>query len=491
MPYFSGDKNALLQSGYCMRTSLINRYKAISIISLLVLSAVQFFLLYNTYKFKSEHYFIAEKNIIKEEYIQSIRNDKLYPGGGAIADRFVYDNMAELESLYKMKPEGFDQFRRQLTAKVFRALQKENNFDSVLAAIQQKHHLKSKLVYALTVELLDVAFEANKYVTLYSKKNADQEIESVNNGSAYIGGTLKELNDQTLIANLTVSSPAAYSYRMVFSLHVDTANRHLDIVRQMMPTFILSICSVLAVLLMFYSTFRNWVKQKKIADMKSDFVNSITHEFHTPLAAIIVANKNLQMDRVAEDKSKIASLTEIIQRQAERLKKLFEQVLDITGMQNLQLNKSKHSLHLLLDEILLDYRLKLTDTGVLITYVNSAEKDTIVVDAFWLTTMLNNMFDNAIRYNNSNHKKINVFTYSDKKKLQLVVEDNGMGMDEETQKHIFDKFYRNPAVVKQTKGIGLGLYYVKLCVEAHHWQITIESEPEKGSRFIINIPIEA
>ena len=158
-------------------------------------------------------------------------------------------------------------------------------------------------------------------------------------------------------------------------------------------------------------------------------------------------------------------------------------------MQHLQLNKEKHSLHLLLDEMLLDYRLKLSDPNVRINVTNEAENDNILVDTFWLTTMLNNIFDNAIRYNQSVNKEICVHTYNEKRKLLLVIEDNGIGMDDETRKHVFDKFYRHGNVLKNTKGLGLGLYYVKQCVVAHRWDISIESKPLQGSKFIITIPL--
>ena len=468
--------------------SLINRYKTISFISLLVLLGVQYFLLYNTYKLQNEHYYLSEKQFITEEYGKAIMNDKLFPGGAAILDKYIYDNMQQLEKLYKEDKKGFDSLRHSLANTMMLELEKANNFDSILNLITIKYNIKKNLAYALTIDNISVTFDGTKFISLYNKK-LDKYHQVMADNSAHIGGALKNINPQNELVNLTVSSPSAYSYRITFNLYVDTLNRQWLIIRQTLPTFLLSALSIFSIVILFYLTFRNWVKQKNIADMKSDFVNSITHEFHTPLAAIIVANKNLQVDRITGDKEKITSLTDVIQRQSERLKTLFDQVLNITGMQNLQLNKEKHSLHLLLDEMLLDYRLKLSDPNVHINIIDEAENDNILVDTFWLTTMLNNIFDNAIRYNQSDNKEICVRTYNEKRKLLLVIEDNGIGMDEETRKHVFDKFYRNGNVLKNTKGLGLGLYYVKQCVEAHHWNICIESKPEQGSRIIITMPV--
>lgn len=468
-------------------TSLINKYKAISFISLLVLLGVQYFLLYNTYKLQNEHYYLSEKPLITEEYGKAIMNDKLFPGGEFILDRELNNNMQQLEKLYKENRKSFDSMRRSLANNAMLELEKANNFDSLLNGIENKYNIKKNLAYALTIDNISVTFDGYKLVSLYDKKTDHYHHVTADN-SAYIGGTLKDLNPQNLLVNLTVSSPTAYSYRITFNLYVDTLNRQWLIVRQTLPTFLLSGISILFIVVLFYLTFRNWIKQKNIADMKSDFVNSITHEFHTPLAAIIVANKNLQVGRIAADPEKVASLACVIERQSDRLKSLFDQVLNITSLQHLQLVKEKHSLHLLLDEILLDYRLKLNDPNVNINITEEATDDNIFVDTFWLTTMLNNIFDNAIRYNQSSFKQIFVRTYNEKRKLLLVIEDNGIGMDDETRMHVFDKFYRNGDVLKSTKGLGLGLYYVKQCVAAHNWDIYIESKPGQGSRFIITIP---
>jgi len=470
-----------------MKISFIASYKVIAVCSFLILCGVQFFLVYNTYTLKDEHYFLSEKQTIRDDYMQCIRNDKLFPGGAAIIDSFIYANMPKLELLHQQRPVEFAGYSKQLSAAVIGALRKANNMDSVLAAITQRHQLKQSLHYALTLDLLDITFESNKYITLYNSK-MPAAADTVTPHGVLIGGGLKDLNAQNMVTSITVSSPVNRSYRTTFTLYVDSRKRKLVILRQMMPTLVLSLLSVLSVVFLFYITFRNWIKQKKIAEMKTDFINSINHEFHTPLAAIMVANKNLQNKRITDSRENIGPLTDVIARQSERLKTLIEQVIDITRINTIQLSKKQYSLHLLLDEILLDYHLKLNDPGIQLTLQKEAGNDSVWLDQFWFTTMLLNIFDNAVKYNNSKQKEITVSTHSDKKKLQLVIRDNGIGMSSETQKQVFEKFYRNAGILKHSKGLGLGLYYVKLCVDTHHWDIFIESEPDKGSRFIIHIP---
>lgn len=473
--------------------SSINRFKIISIVSCLILWAVQFFLIYNTYKLKDEHFYLSEKQVINEAYSQSIRNDKLYPGGAGIIDKYINDKFDTLQYLYKTKPAQFVAYTQLLRDSIFKELMAKNSLDSLLKTWQKKYQYKNNLEYALTVNLLDIAFESNKYITLYTsdKKYNTLEEKRQNEGGYIIGGTLSNINLQNQVTSLTVSSPYGNSYRLTFKLYLDTPNRVSAIIWQMMPTLILSLVSILAVVIMFFITFKNWIKQKKIADMKSDFVNSITHEFNTPLSAIIVANKNLQNDKIIDDKTKIYPLTEVIKRQSDRLQNLVNQVLNVTTMNHLQLDQQPYQLHHLLDDILLDYHMKLTDTSIKLDVIKNADRDDVSLDLFWLTTMLTNLFDNAIKYNINPQKNITVSTNNTNNgHIILKVQDNGIGMKKDVLKHSFEKFYREAGVLKYSQGLGLGLYYVKCCVTAHNWKIEVDTELEKGTTFSIFIPLE-
>lgn len=467
-------------------------YKAIAAVSFLILSVVQFFLLYNTYKLKNEHYYLAERDIIKEEYGIIISNENLYPGGVKLVEKYLSpERIRGLEQLYNTNRKAFDTFQQRLLDTMCHDLIRNNNIDSFMKRIISKHKLDNHFQYALTISQLSVTFKNNDYITLYKPDRfyplIDKNIQKP--FGILIGGTLDRVDMQNQTNGITISVSSNYTYKISFNLHADTPYRTWNIIKSIFPILLLCLLSIISIVALFYITFRNWQRQKKLAEMKSDFVNSITHEFHTPLAAIIVANKSLQNSRIIEDKKNINSLTDIIQRQSNRLKTLFEQVWDITNTQNLQLHKQPHSLHLLLDDILLDYRLKLTDTNILLDFTPKAAQDAIKVDNFWLTTMLVNIFDNALKYNTQDRKEIHVSTYNSGSKIILEIEDNGIGMSRETQRHIFDKFYRHPSVLKNTKGLGVGLYYVKLCIDAHQWNIEIESKPEVGSKFKIIIPV--
>ena len=469
----------------------VTAYKIIAIVSLLILSSVQFFLLYNTYELKNDHYYIAERDVINSEYSYAVRNDKVMPGGQRILDGFIYRDIRTLDSLHQADSAAFAIYGQKVLDSAFKALILANNIDSLLNGIIQKNHFNRNLQYGLFVGSLAFAFQPNKFIPLYSRFDPapyiDPSIQTPN--GIHVGGALKDIYPQSLTTALTVSSPLAYSYRIEFYLYVDVQNRKETILRLMMPTFILSLLSVVFVVLLFFLTFRSWIRQKKLSEMKSDFINSITHEFHTPLTAIIVANRTMQNEKIALNRETLMPLTEVVQRQADRLKTLISQVLELTTLNGIVLHKHDYSIHHLLDELLLDYSIRESGSNVQFVLQKDAVRDVALLDQFWFTTIILNIFDNAIKYNTSETKEIFIGTYSDKRGIYITIRDNGIGMSSEIQKHIYEKFYRSiKNNNEQVKGMGLGMFYVKQAIDTHNWEIDLTSTEGKGSTFIITIP---
>lgn len=468
-------------------------YKLVAVTAFVVLGGVQFFLLFNMYRMEDEHYYETEKQKLHDGYEPMIRNDKLYPNAVEIIDRHIYKYMDTLGVLYKQRRMAeFDRLKQLMCDSMFAELRQKSCSDSMVNAIKRKLRMRDSLQYSLMIGDIDFAFETRDYVSIYDHDKkyplinpAIQEKDGIR-----IGGTLKNVNSKNSISSLTVSSPLAHSYKMSFSLHIDTPGRLWAVIKKTMPVFLLSLFSIFLVLAIFYITFRNWRKQKKVSDMQSDFINNITHEFHTPLSAIMVANKSLQNEKIAEKRENILSLTGVIGRQSYRLKTLIGQVIDVSVGRMVQLNKTACSLNELLEEVLLDYRLNISDSNVRLTFEKHTTRDTVLVDTFYFTTMLQNIIDNGIKYNNSHPKTITVSITNDEDQVLLSVKDNGIGMSEETTRRIFEKFYRVNNWKKDTiQGLGLGLHYAKQCLDAHNWKALVKSKPEEGSEFIIFIPL--
>jgi two-component system phosphate regulon sensor histidine kinase PhoR len=469
-------------------------YKVVAGIAFVVLASVQFFLLFNMYRMEDEHYYAIEKQKLHDVYEPVIRNDKLYPGAVQIIDKHVYKYIDTLGVLHKQQQfRAFDSLSQQMCDSMFAELQAKSCGDSLVQAMKKQLGITDSLQYCLMIGNIDFAFEARKYIPVYTRGHRYPLVSPAIQGSngIRISGILKDINSKNTISSLVVSSPLARSYKMDFALHIDTPDRVWGVIKKMMPVFLLSLFSIFSVLVIFYITFRNWLKQKKLADMQTDFINNITHEFHTPLSAIMVANKSLQNEKITEKKENVSSLTGVISRQSDRLKKLIGQVLDISVGRMVKLNKTTLSLNDLLEDVLLDYRLNISDSSVQLDFEKHTTYDLVAVDVFYFTTMLQNIIDNGIKYNNSAPKMITVATTNTDEHVLLSIKDNGIGMSEAITRRIFDKFYRAPNWKKEPlQGLGLGLHYARQCVEAHNWKLDVKSKPEEGSEFIIFIPCQ-
>ena len=463
---------------------------AICLCCLIIFLLVQYKLVYNTYELKEKQYNIEEKKLIKDIYSNSIQNDKVYPGGQRIMDRFINHNMNLLERLYSTDPKSFRIKSQLICDSMFASLRAESNMDSLFNYIVSTNNLSGNLNYLLTIEDVSITFDGKHYIDLYNysrKKKYTLIPDSIQSSiGIIIGGKLKKGDSQNLSSAITVSQPSARSYRTSFSLYADKNNRTAAIFGAMAPTFILSVSSIVFVIGVFYFTYSNWLKQKKLAEMKSDFLNSITHEFNTPISAILVANRSLLNTEIIARKENIFSLAEVINRQANRLKTLISQALDITAMPKREIEKENLKISPFLEEIINDYRLK-AGPNILIKHISDNTEIKIAVNRFLFTTMLYNIFDNAVKYNTSEVKKINIRTFLSNQNFAISIKDNGIGMSEKITSQVFDKFFRG-ANKTQSSGLGLGLFYVKQAIEVHKWNIKLNTSEGEGSDFIIFIP---
>lgn len=465
-------------------------HKIIALLSLCILLYVQYRLIFNTYELRNSQYELKERQIINEAYSKSIRNDKVFPGGQKVIDSFIYKDMRILESLYSSSKSAFEVEKDKICDSLFSKLRLLSTMDSVFTYIKLNNNLESNLEYALLVEGLNITFDGTTYIPLY---NAQEKINPRINRSIQtengilIDGNLANVYRQNRVTYLSVSTPSDHSYQIAFSLHVDKDNRTSTILKSMFPTLLLSLSSIFCVICIYYFTYRNWLKQKKLVDMKSDFLNSITHEFNTPISTILVANKSLQNREISNNITNIDSLTEVIKRQAQRLQTLINQALDISKMNKETMETESHDLNFLLEQIIGDYRLKIPQDAH-IQFSPFKAPCQITLNKFHFTTMLYNIFDNAIKYNVGQDKQIFVQTILSEGNVIIEIKDNGIGMSEDLTKFIFDKFYRGKNELR-TPGLGLGLYYVKQALEAHNWKLFLESELSKGSKFCVFIPV--
>ncbi len=234
------------------------------------------------------------------------------------------------------------------------------------------------------------------------------------------------------------------------------------------------------------------IRQKKIAEMKTDFINNMSHEFKTPIATI-----NLALDAISNPKTKLASekidrYVSMIREENSRMLNQVENVLRISQLERSRnpVKMSNVDLHQILDSAINHIDLILKDkSGVLSKSFTATEKN-ILGNKSHLTNITINLLDNALKYNDKK-PEIKVETLNNDHHLIVKITDNGLGMSPSVQKRIFDKFYRaSSGDIHNVKGHGLGLSYVKKIVDLHKGEIKLESKINQGTTFLLSFPLE-
>jgi len=278
-------------------------------------------------------------------------------------------------------------------------------------------------------------------------------------------------------------------YRINFDFFIDFTHKKRIIYQEMAGIFTLSVITIFIVLFIFIYTIYNMMRQKKLSDMKSDFINNMTHELKTPLTTISVASSSLADPSIHSNEERVVDISRMIGKQNMHLNQLIDHILDVELWERDQVALTMQPVEIahFLREKIKAFRIEHQDDVIEIIEEYNMDGLTINIDEFQFTRVMNNLLSNAVKYSLNNPTivvKANI-----EEKFTIQIRDNGIGIDREAQKNIFSKFYRaDTEDIHKVKGLGLGLYYVKKIVEAHGGQIVVESKPDKGSTFIIKLP---
>lgn len=247
----------------------------------------------------------------------------------------------------------------------------------------------------------------------------------------------------------------------------------------------------LIVIAAFYITVRTMLVQRKLSLIKSDFINNMTHELKTPLATISLAVDAVRNEKVQKDTSKLQYFSGIIKEESKRMNKHVETILQAGLMerQDIKMNMVLVNVHDIIKKVTDGFNLQLQDKNGRIELLLNAADDMVLADEGHFTNMVNNLVDNAVKYSREN-PLIRITTHSTAKNFVMRIDDNGIGMNKETVKRIFEKFYRaHTGNIHNVKGFGLGMSYVKTVIDAIKGKIKVESTLGKGSTFIVEIPL--
>ena len=236
------------------------------------------------------------------------------------------------------------------------------------------------------------------------------------------------------------------------------------------------------------------LRQKKIGEIKNDFINNMTHEFKTPIATISLAVDAMKNEKVIQDPQKLGYFSDIIKEENKRMNRQVETILKASQLEKNEVNLNRKPLHVheIIKDVVDNFALQLESKQGKVELALEAGNDLIEADEVHFSNLVNNLVDNAVKYAKENTPPVvKLSTQSNAKHFVMRIEDNGIGMNRDTLKRIFERFYRaHTGNVHNVKGFGLGLSYVKTMVEAHDGDIKAESVLGKGTTFTVDLPLK-
>ena len=311
---------------------------------------------------------------------------------------------------------------------------------------------------------------------------------------SYPAANLDSVSNYKSGFGITTLSASAYEGLTVDEvLMVVALDWEKSVLRSVAWNIALVIVFTFVILAAFYTTVYTMLRQKKLSDIKNDFINNMTHEFKTPIATISLAVDALKNEKVMADREKMGYFSGIIKEENQRMNKQVETILKASQFekQEVDLEMTPLQVHDVIEHVVDNFALQLHDKNGHAELDLKASNDIIQGDEVHFSNLINNLFDNAVKYS-KDHVPIvvKVSTINNNGRIFIKVEDNGIGMSKETQKRVFEKFYRaHTGNLHNVKGFGLGLSYVKSVTQSHNGNVKLESTPGKGTTFTVDFPV--
>ncbi len=414
-----------------MKLNRTNIFIIISSLALLSLLIIQVNWIFQTAKIKEE-FFNEKANIVLSRTTESIRSDK--------------------ETCRKIGECGVD----------------ENSSSESIALLgkDEVHKIDSLFKHYMSFYNfhIDYKFEVIK-----------PRIVNANSGSGF--------SDYIYNKTLTEKDSKGLELKLIFP------EKKQFIMAEMGSMFIASVLLILIVLIMFWRTILSLIKEKKISEHTTEFLNNMTHEFKTPLTNIALAGKMIIKDSTIKQEEKIKHYSGIILEENEKLRLQVEHMLSMTALERgeIPLQKTELDFHELIKEALKCMSVQIENRQGILDLNLNADNFVVMGDRVHLTNALCNLIDNAVKYSDKK-PELTIDTSNADHNLIIKVSDKGIGIDKEYQEKVFDKFFRVPTGdIHDVKGFGLGLSYIKKIIELHNGSIELQSEKGKGTAFVIKL----
>ncbi len=273
-------------------------------------------------------------------------------------------------------------------------------------------------------------------------------------------------------------------------LYFPELDRH--IYAKIWSIFAASLLLIIIILSCFWYSIRVIFRQKKISDIRSDFINNMTHEFKTPISTVSLATEALLSFDVRKSEEKTIQYLKIAQQENKRLGNMVEKVLNIAAYDRgeIRLQSQQTDMNELIETAISNMQMQILERNAVLTRYYNATNHVLNVDQDHFKNVMTTLIDNALKYS-EDQPGIEIHTSSSKDFFIISVEDHGIGISKEEQKKIFEKFYRvSTGKVHNVKGFGLGLSYAAGIVQMHGGSISVQSQLNKGSVFEIHIPLK-
>ena len=444
----------------------INLLIGFSTVVLIALMAIQFYLVKTTYEYK-----VAQFHTEVKEKISKITNNFTDIDSTLMISKDIYYNRL-LQNYVKDK-----NFKSHVKSQLL-----ANPNRDVLTEL-----LRRKINLEFPKNKIDFAVVTHKFIVFNSEQKADTIFSEKPTIGNILYGNLASLDDAFSVRNYVETTQGDSNYKLLTeqTLFVSVKNWEQIILKRMATILILSILSMMILISLFVIAIRALIKQKKVSDVKTDFINNITHELKTPLTTLSVSTKILERQEVLDNPILMHSVIETISRQNVRLQNIVDQVMhNSLGFEEIELQKETVKPNTLVQTILADFHMAYPNITIESNLSNADIN--LLLDKFHLTTAITNVLENAVKYGCQN---ITLQTALKNDQFTISIQDDGIGIPKNKQALLFEKFYRvAQGNVHNVKGLGLGLYYVDQIIKAHKGSIQVVSDLGKGASFTISIP---
>ncbi|HTM92037.1 MAG TPA: HAMP domain-containing sensor histidine kinase [Flavisolibacter sp.] len=452
------------------------------VLSIVAIVAFQFYWLKQAYE-REERTLEMRTNITFRDAVRSVQISKLKFDRGdtaRTASVVVQQNKDSDDNKMGSPPQKIEGMVDAVMNKVRDSSSKAINFDSLFQKFPGRRDRRERMLQFL-----------------FDIDSLQDSVRIVELDSAY----QKHLDDQNLDVNFTIDRVATretkqpvfnevtLGFRNPVTYRLQVHNKNAFIFKRIYIPILFSIFLVAFTALSFSLLYRNLLLQNRLSDIKNDFISNITHELKTPIATISVAIEALRNFNANLDARRTKEYLDISSNELQRLSLLVDKVLKLSMFEKKEIDLQYEVLDMknLVNEVTSSLRLQFEKYGAEV-HVNSKGDTTLEGDRLHLVSVIFNLLDNAIKYSDA-APKIGINMTGNEEKVDLVIEDSGIGIPDEYKRRIFEKFFRVPTGnVHNAKGYGLGLSYVAHIIEKHNGTINVESIPGDGSKFVISLP---